>query len=84
MQRLYALFKQVKKDDEKKLCVNNVEKKMENCDIRMTSLLRALDSELNGKSHNEKNLFINQATLLISHDLCCPIDKLVPFSKLFS
>lgn len=84
IQRLFVLFSQAKDLDVHKFHFNN-SKILENSDTRMEYVLKVLEQELKQKNHycNNDNgfLFRTQTGLLISHDLSCEENDLMPFES---
>ena len=86
MQRLYELFMQSKEQDENKVQMNDT-MRLEKCDTRMDYILAVLDQELTHVNRYSNScagsVFRTQAAFLVSHDLMCEKNDLMPFSSCF-
>jgi len=84
IQRLFVLFTQAKDLDFQKFHFNN-SKILENADTRMEYVLKVLEQELKQKNHycnNHDGLLLRAQTgMLISHDLSCVENDLMPFES---
>lgn len=86
LQRLYELFAVSKEKDKQKVTLNDT-LRVQNCDTRLEHLAAIIEKELlhtnNFSNRDPGAAFRTQAGFLISHDMVCDMDDLMPWSPRF-